>query len=87
MLYPKITSAEIIENYTLLVRFSNHQARKYNCEKLLEKTMFSPLKNYAFFKNFQLDPSGSGITWNDEIDISEYEIWVKGIELQLQSSY
>jgi len=83
MRYPKIISAKIIENYTLLVHFSNHQARKYNCEKLLEKTMFSPLKNYAFFKNFQLDPSGSGIIWNDEIDISEYEIWVNGIELQL----
>jgi hypothetical protein len=49
MLYPKIISAKIIENYTLLVQFSNHQARKYDCEKLLEKTMFSPLKNYAFF--------------------------------------
>jgi len=87
MLYPKITSAKIINNYTLLVHFSNNQARKYNCEKLLEKTMFSPLKNYAFFKNFQLDPSGSGIIWNDKIDISEYEIWVNGIELQLKSSY
>jgi hypothetical protein len=75
MLYPKITSAKIIENYTLLVHFSNHQARKYNCENLLEKTMFSSLKNY------QLDPSGSGIVWNDEVDISEYEIWINGIEL------
>jgi len=53
----------------------------YNCENLLEKTMFSSLKNYAFFKNFQLDPSGSGIVWNDEVDISEYEIWINGIEL------
>ncbi|MGV2388835.1 MAG UNVERIFIED_CONTAM: DUF2442 domain-containing protein [Microcystis novacekii LVE1205-3] len=63
------------------MRFSNHKARKYNCEKLLEKTMFSPLKNYAFLKNFQLDPSGSGIIGNDEVDISEYEIWLNGIEL------
>nr|NCS23148.1 DUF2442 domain-containing protein [Microcystis aeruginosa BS13-02]NCS26968.1 DUF2442 domain-containing protein [Microcystis aeruginosa BS13-02] len=30
---------------------------------------------------FQLDPSGSGIVWNDEVDISEYEIWINGIEL------
>jgi hypothetical protein len=52
MLYPKIISAKIIENYTLLVHFSNHQARKYDCKKLLEKTMFSPLKNYAFLKTF-----------------------------------
>jgi hypothetical protein len=42
--------------------------------------MFFPLKNPAFFKNFQIDPTGSGIIWNDEIDISEYEIWINGTE-------
>jgi hypothetical protein len=69
MLYPKIKSAEVIDKYTLLVYFSNHQKRKYNIQKLLEKPMFSPLKNHGFFKNFQIDPSGSGIVWNDEIDL------------------
>ncbi len=78
MLYPKITSAEVIDKYTLLVHFSNSQTKKYNIEKLLEKPIFFPLKNHAFFKNFQIDPSGSGIIWNDEIDISEYEIWING---------
>ncbi len=76
MLYPKIKSAKIVDDYTLLVYFSNHQARKYNIQKLLEKPMFFPLKNRAFFKNFQIDQSGSGIVWNDEIDLSEYEIWI-----------
>ncbi|AFY60255.1 DUF2442 domain-containing protein [Synechococcus sp. PCC 6312] len=80
MICPKITSAKIIENYTLLVTFSNHQTRKYNCEKLTENPAFLPLKQYSFFKNFQIDPSGSGIVWNDEIDISEYEIWTNGIQ-------
>jgi hypothetical protein len=78
MLYPKIKSAEVIDNYTLLLYFSNHQKRKYNIQKLLEKPMFSPLKNHGFFKNFEIDPSGSGIVWNDEIDLSEYEIWING---------
>ncbi|NEQ74410.1 MAG: DUF2442 domain-containing protein [Okeania sp. SIO2C9] len=80
MLYPKIQSAQVVDNYTLLVHFSNYQTRKYNIQKLLDKPMFFPLKNFAFFKNFQIDPSGSGIIWNDEIDISEYEIWVNGSE-------
>ena len=78
LLYPKIKSAQVIDNYTLLVHFSNHKTRKYNIQKLLNKPMFFPLKNFAFFKNFQIDPSGSGIIWNDEIDISEYEIWING---------
>ncbi|WP_375339100.1 DUF2442 domain-containing protein [Cylindrospermopsis raciborskii] len=67
-----------IQHFCLLVCFSNHQKRKYNIQKLLEKPVFSPLKNYGFFKNFQIDPSGSAILWNDEIDLSEYEIWTNG---------
>ncbi|HAC62491.1 MAG TPA: DUF2442 domain-containing protein [Cyanothece sp. UBA12306] len=78
MLYPKIQSAKVIDQYTLLVYFSNQEKRKYNIKKLLEKPMFAPLKNYSFFKNFEIDPSGSGLVWNDEIDLSEYEIWING---------
>lgn len=78
MLYPKITSAKVLDKYTLLVCFSNQETRKYNIKKLLDIPMFSPLKNPAFFKNFQIDTTGSGIIWNDEIDISEYEIWING---------
>ena len=80
MLYPKIKSAKIIYQYTLLVYFSNDQQRKYNMNKWLEHPVFNPLKNYAFFQNFQIDSAGSGIIWNDEIDISEYEIWINGID-------
>ncbi|MEB3228903.1 MAG: DUF2442 domain-containing protein [Synechocystis sp.] len=80
MQYPKIVSVKILEKYVLLVHFSDHQIKKYNCEKLLENTMFTPLKDYAFFKNFHVDSSGSGIVWNDDLDISEYEIWVNGVD-------
>lgn len=64
----------------MFVEFSNHKKRRYNIQNLLDKPMFFPLKNIAFFKNFQIDSSGSGIIWNDEIDISEYEIWVNGTD-------
>ena len=80
MLYPKIKSAKVINNQTLLVYFSNEQTRKYNIQKLLKNPIFFPLKNPAFFKNFQIDSSGSGIVWNDEIDISEYEVWINGTD-------
>jgi hypothetical protein len=78
MIYPKIKSAKVLDNYTLIVYFSNQETRIYNIKKLLDRPMFFPLKNPAFFKNFQIDPTGSGIIWNDEIDISEYEIWING---------
>jgi len=34
---PKIKSALAIDNYTLLVEFSNAEKRKYDITKLLEK--------------------------------------------------
>lgn len=71
MYYPKIKSAKVVNNNTLLVCFFYHQTQKYNTQKLLDNPIFFPLKNLAFFKNFQIDLFGNGIIWNDEIDISE----------------
>jgi hypothetical protein len=78
MQYPKIKSALAIDDHTLLVEFSNSEKRKYDITKLLSKKMFFPLKNPGFFKNFQIDSTGCGIVWNEDIDVSEYEIWRHG---------
>ena len=43
--------------------------------------IFEPLKNFAFFKKAKIDVGGYGISWNDNLDISEYEIWSKGKDL------
>ena len=78
MQYPKIKSAQTIDDHTLLVEFANSEKRKYDITRLLSKEMFFPLKNPGFFKNFQIDSTGCGIVWNEDIDISEYEIWSHG---------
>jgi hypothetical protein len=43
--------------------------------------MFQLLKNDAFFKSVKVDAGGYGISWSDEIDLSEHELWTNGIEL------
>lgn len=78
MKYPTIKSVDTVENHTLVVRFSNNEKRKYDVTPLLNKTMFSPLKNPAFFKNVRIDTGGYALIWNEDIDISEYEIWCNG---------
>ncbi|SJM91692.1 conserved hypothetical protein [Crenothrix polyspora] len=45
---------------------------------LLDKAMFSPLKNVTLFKSVQVDVGGYAIIWNENIDISEYELWKNG---------
>jgi hypothetical protein len=40
--------------------------------------MFAPLKNPSFFKNVKVETGGYAVYWNDNIDISEYELWKNG---------
>jgi hypothetical protein len=77
----RIISAQAIDDHTLIVKFSNNELRKYDISKLLEIPMFSPLKNPPFFRNFTIDPHGYGLIWNEDIDLSEYELWQNSVTL------
>ena len=39
------------------------------------------LKSDAFFKSVRVDSGGYGISWNDDADLSEYELWTNGVEV------
>jgi hypothetical protein len=81
MNYPKVRSAKAIDDHTLLVEFNNRQKKKYDVSPLLQKEMFLPLKNPAFFKAVKVEPGGYAVVWNSNIDISEYELWSNGQEM------
>jgi hypothetical protein len=78
MNYPKINSAKAIDDHTLLIEFDNSTKKVYDVTHLLEKEMFLPLRNSAFFNNVQVDENGYAVFWNADIDISEYELWTHG---------
>lgn len=75
---PKITSINASEPYFLVAVFDNGIKKKYNCGRLFFRPEFQLIQDVAFFKSAHIDPGGYGISWNDEIDISEYEIWNNG---------
>ena len=75
---PKIHAVHATENYELLVEFENHEKRQYDVKPLLNNAMFADLKNVAFFKNVKIEQGGYAVSWNDDIDISEYELWRNG---------
>ncbi|MCC3422425.1 MAG: DUF2442 domain-containing protein [Microcoleus sp. PH2017_01_SCD_O_A] len=64
---------------TLVIEFTNHEVKQYNIVHLLKNLMFAPLRQPAFFKNFKVEQGGYGIVWNEDIDLSEYELWKNGI--------
>lgn len=78
---PKVLSVQVREHKKLLVKFANGIEKIYDCTQLLNMEMFQLLGNDAFFKSVRVDAGGYGISWNDEIDLSEYELWENGIEV------
>jgi len=78
---PKIISVKPLTKKQLLVKFDNGVSKIYDCNQVLQREMFQPLNNEAFFKAVKVDSGGYGISWNDDVDLSEYELWQNGKEL------
>lgn len=76
--YPKVRSVVPLSGKRLLVTFENDMQKLYDCTPLLETTTFSPLKNEWLFRMVQADPGGYGISWSDDLDLSEAELWENG---------
>ena len=75
----RILFAKAIDDRTLMVKFTNLEIKKYDISKLLDNPMFATLRNPGFFRNFKIEPGGYALVWNEDIDISEYELWQNGI--------
>ena len=77
---PKVKSVKPLSAVRLLVRFDNEVEKIYDCNQLSHLDMFEFLKSEAFFKSVKVDAGGYGISWNDDVDLSEYELWTNGEE-------
>jgi hypothetical protein len=75
---PKIQAVETIGEARLLVTFDGGIRKTYDCGFLLAMPRFHLLANPAFFSTVIVDPGGYGISWSDDIDLSEYELWTNG---------
>lgn len=75
---PRIKSVIATGNSELLVCFENGVEKTYDCGPLLARPEFHLLTVPAFFRAVRVDAGGYGISWNDELDLSEYELWTNG---------
>ena len=80
-MYPKIVSISPNDDYTLLVTFSDKKIKLYDMKPLLKKNPFDQLKDKNLFFSVQVDVGGHGISWNDFIDLSEYELYINSKEV------
>ncbi|MGL1891412.1 MAG: DUF2442 domain-containing protein [Spirochaetaceae bacterium] len=72
---PKIINVYPKEHLILSIIFSDGVTREYDCSKIINRNdHYEKLKDDNFFKNVHIDVGGHGISWDDYVDISEYEI-------------
>ena len=79
---PRIKTVTPLERKRLLVTFLNGVQKVYDCQSILELERFQFLKHEAFFKAVRVDSGGYGVSWDDETDLSEYELWNNGVEVE-----
>ncbi|ERM92529.1 hypothetical protein O163_05040 [Caldanaerobacter subterraneus subsp. yonseiensis KB-1] len=79
----KVVSVKATDDYKLIVVFDNGTVKEYDMKPKLNEYPFEMLKNKAFFKAVKVDAGGYGVSWNTEIDLSEYELWKNGKEIKL----
>jgi hypothetical protein len=69
----RITDVQAQPDYTLLLTFVGGEKRLYNALPLLEKSIYSPLKNLALILSAKVD--GDSVAWSDEIDIAPEHLY------------
>jgi hypothetical protein len=69
----RVTAVEPRKDYTLLITFVDGEKRVYNALPLLEKGIYSQLKNPAFFMRAKVD--GDTVIWSDEVDIAPEHLY------------
>ena len=79
---PRIKAVLPMAERRLRVTFVNGVQKVYDCTPLLGLDRFRLLKEEAFFKTVQVDAGGYGVSWNDDADLSEYELWVRGAPVE-----
>ena len=82
---PKIKAVQSIGEARLIVTFESGIKKIYDCGFLLSRPQFHLLASPAFFNAVDVDPGGYGISWSDDIDLSEYELWTNGKTVPNQS--
>ncbi|MGF7431934.1 DUF2442 domain-containing protein [Thermoanaerobacterium thermosaccharolyticum] len=79
----KIIAVRAIDDHKLIVSFENGVIKEYNMKQKLDEWPFNLLKNKAFFKTVKVDTGGYGVSWDSNIDLSEYELWNNGKNISL----
>ena len=67
---PGLVAAEYVRDYTIHVRFKDGTEGDLDLEAELYRTVFEPLKDPAFFRQFSIHPELRTLTWPNGADFA-----------------
>lgn len=79
----RVKEVKALEPWKLSVVFLNDVQKTYDVSQLFSEfpEMFAPLQqNPCIFPHVSVDCGGCAISWNADIDISEWELWENGVQ-------
>lgn len=80
----KIKRITALSDMKLLVEFKNGINKLYDVHRLMDSyDYFKPLEDPELFRKASADYNGSGVIWNEDLDVSEWELWNNGVEIPL----
>ena len=82
-MFHKIKNVSALPDCKLSVQFSEGITKIYDVKPLFEKIpCFAVLKEHSeLFASISVDVGGSGIVWNDALDLSCDELWENGVQV------
>ena len=76
----KVISVKPLDNYNLLLTFSNNEKRIKDMKPYLDKGVFKKLKDKTFFNKVHI--SFNTISWDDKIDLCPDTLYETSIPIQ-----
>ncbi|WP_110953519.1 DUF2442 domain-containing protein [Anaerosinus massiliensis] len=87
MLSIKVLSVVPLKDMYLLVFFENGVVKKFDVKPIIKDfPEFETLKNVDLFNLVNVETGGYGVSWNEDLDCSEGELWENGVEIPLSLS-
>ncbi|MCL2064017.1 MAG: DUF2442 domain-containing protein [Candidatus Cloacimonetes bacterium] len=77
---PRITAVEPLDDYQLLLTWTNGEKRIFDGNKLLYHKVFEPLKNIVLFKNIKI--FNGTITWENNLDYCPDTLYLESFPVQ-----
>lgn len=75
-----VKSVRAQPDYTLLLTFSGGETRLYDARPLLDKAIYAPLRNLAFFLRAKAD-CGT-VVWDDDVDIAPEHLYERSVPVR-----